>query len=88
MGVRVSVPLGMSYNNAVRFVKEKKLWIVLHLNKIREFEKLQTRFDETSSYYTKHHKLHLRTVDRINISVRISNGEINVVYPMELNSDS
>ena len=88
MGVRVSVPLGMSYINAVRFVTERKLWIVQHLNKMQEFEKLQTHFDENSSYCTKHHKLHLRTADRTNISVRISRGEINVVYPTELNSKS
>lgn len=88
MGVRVSVPLGMSYLNAVRFVTEKKLWIVQHLNKICEFEKLQTYFDENSNYCTKHHKLHLRTADRTNISVRILRGEINVVYPTESNSKS
>jgi hypothetical protein len=88
VGVRVSVPLGMSYINAVQFVTERKLWIVQHLNKIRKFEKLQTHFDEISSYYTKHHKLHLRTADRTNILVRISRGEINVVYPTELNPKS
>jgi predicted metal-dependent hydrolase len=88
VSVRVFVPFGMSYINAVRFVTERKLWIVQHLNKIREFEKLQTHFDENLSYYTKHHKLHLRTADRTNISVRISGGEINVAYPTELNSKS
>jgi hypothetical protein len=67
---------------------EKKLWIVQHLNKIREFERLQTQFDENSTYCTKHHKLHLRTADTTNISVRISGGEINVVYPSEWNSKS
>jgi len=67
---------------------ERKLWIVQHLNKVHEFEKLQTQFDENSSYCTKHHKLHLRKADRTNISVRISRGEINVVYPTELNSKS
>ena len=88
VGVRVSVPLGMSYINAVRFVTERKLWIVQHLNKMREFEKLQTHFDENSSYCTKHHKLYLRTADRINTLVRISRGKINVVYPTELNPKS
>jgi len=88
VGVRVSVPLGMSYINAERFVTERKLWIVQHLNKTRGFEKLQTQFDENSNYCTKHHKLHLKTADRTNISVRISRGEINVVYPTELNPKS
>ena len=88
MGVRVSIPLGISYINAVRFVTERKLWIVQHLNKIHEFEKLQTHFDENSSFCTNHHKLHLRTADRTNISVRLSKGKINVIYPTELNSNS
>jgi predicted metal-dependent hydrolase len=67
---------------------ERKLWIVQHLNKIREFEKLQTQFDENLNYCTKYHKLHLKTTDRTNISVRISRGEINVVYPTVLNPKS
>jgi len=87
-GVRVSIPIGMSYNSAIRLVTEKKLWIKQHLDKMKEFEKQQTLFDENSGYCTKHHKLHLSKADRKNISVRISKGRINVVYPTELKSDS
>ncbi|MCW8802906.1 MAG: M48 family metallopeptidase, partial [Ignavibacteriaceae bacterium] len=28
---RVSIPVGMSYNSAIRFVTERKLWINKHL---------------------------------------------------------
>ena len=87
-GVRVSIPIGMSYNSAIRLVTEKKLWIKQHLDKMKEFEKQQTLFDENSGYCTKHHKLHLSKADRKNISVRISKGKINVIYPTELKSDS
>jgi hypothetical protein len=87
-GVRVSIPIGMSYKSAVRLVVEKKLWIKQYLDKMKEFEKQQTMFDENSGYCTKHHKLHLRKADRKNISVRISKGKINVIYPTELRSDS
>ena len=55
---------------------------------MKEFEKQQTMFDENSGYCTKHHKLDLRKADRKNISVRISKGKINVVYPTELKSAS
>ena len=41
-GVRVSIPIGMSYNSAIRLVTEKKLWIKQHLDKMKEFEKQQT----------------------------------------------
>ena len=30
IGVRVSIPVGMSYNSAIRLVNEKKLWIIHH----------------------------------------------------------
>lgn len=88
VGVRVSIPIGMSYNSAIRLVTQKKLWIKKHLDKMKEFEKQQTMFDENSGYCTKQHKLDLRKADRKNISVRISSGKINVIYPTELNSDS
>ena len=88
LGARVSIPIGMSYSSAVRLVTEKKEWIIQHLNKMKEFEKQQTIFDENSGYCTKHHKLELRKSDRKNISVRLSKGKINVTYPAELNTNS
>jgi predicted metal-dependent hydrolase len=88
LGARVSIPIGMSYNSAVRLVTEKKGWIILHLKKMREFEKQQTIFNEYSGYCTKHHKLELRKSDRKNISVRLSKGKINVTYPAELNTNT
>ena len=88
VGARVSFPAGMSYNSAIRLVTEKKLWIKQHLDKMKEFEKMQTQFDESSGYSTKHHKLNLRSAERKNISVRLSKGKINVVYPTELNTNS
>ena len=59
VGVRVSIPIGMSYNSAVRLVTEKQVWIKKHLDKMKEFENQQTMFDENSGYCTKHHKLDL-----------------------------
>ena len=88
IGVRVSVPIGMSYSSAVRMVNDKKSWIIQHLNKMKEFEKQQTIFNEHSDYCTKSRKLYLKQADRKNISVRLSEGKINVLYPTELNSDS
>lgn len=88
VGARVSIPIGMSFNNAIRLVNEKRLWIKKHLDKMREFEKQQTKFDENTGYCTKHHKLDLRKADRKNISVRISKGKINVIYPTTVELDS
>ena len=55
---------------------------------MKEFEKMQTQFDENSGYCTKYHQLYLRKANRKNISVRLSKGKINVIYPTELNSNS
>ena len=87
-GVSVSVPIGMSYNSAERFVKERKNWIVKHLEKIRQVENLQTQYHENVEYKTRNHKLNLKQSSRKNISIRISEGIINVSYPAFLKSES
>ncbi|MDP2362390.1 MAG: SprT family zinc-dependent metalloprotease [Ignavibacteria bacterium] len=87
-GARVSIPIGMSYSSAVRLTTEKNVWIKQHLDKMKEFEKMQTQFDENSGYCTKFHQLYLRKANRKNISVRLSKGKINIVYPTELNLNS
>jgi predicted metal-dependent hydrolase len=87
-GTRVSIPLGMSYDSAIRFVNERKPWIKKHLSRMKELENLQTKFDENSAYSTKQHKLILRKADRKSISVRLSKGKINVVYPTEIDPNS
>ena len=87
-GVTVSIPIGMSYTSAIRLATQKTLWIKKHLEKMQEIESKQTIFDENSGYCTKHHKLNLKKDDRKNISVKLSKGKINVIYPNEFNSDS
>jgi predicted metal-dependent hydrolase len=87
-GVSVSVPVGVSYKSAAQFATEKKIWLKRNLEKMEELEKMQTQYDENSGYCTKHHQLILRRCDRENISVRLLNGSINVVHPLELNTKS
>ncbi|MDZ7624327.1 MAG: SprT family zinc-dependent metalloprotease [Ignavibacteriaceae bacterium] len=87
-GAKVTVPAGVDDEIAFRFVREKKHWINKHLARMKELEAMQTKFDENSSYSTRHHKLHLRKTQRRDISVRLSKGKINVVYPNVINPDS
>ena len=87
-GVKVSVPIGMNYLSAERLVSGRKDWMNQHLKKMIVFENQQTIFDENSVYITKQHQLNLKRGDRKNISVRILKGEINVIYPTQLNSNS
>jgi hypothetical protein len=88
VGARVSVPIGMSYSSAKQLISERKTWLNQHLSRMKEFEIKQTLFDENIGYCTKYHRLNLRNGNRKNISVRISKGKLNVVYPTELNSNS
>jgi len=87
-GTKVTVPAGVDDEIAFRFVREKKHWINKHLARMKELEAMQTKFDENSSYSTRHHKLHLRKTQRRGISVRLSKGKINVVYPNVIHPDS
>jgi len=85
---RVTIPAGVDDEIAFRFVREKKQWINKHLARMKELEAMQTKFDENSSYSTRHHKLHLRKTQRRDISVRLSKGKINVAYPNLINPNS
>lgn len=85
---KVTIPAGVDDEIAFRFVREKKNWIKKHLAKIKELEALQTRFDENTSFSTRKHKLYLRKEKRSGISVRLSKGKINVVYPNVINTNS
>jgi predicted metal-dependent hydrolase len=85
---KVTIPAGVDDEIAFRFVREKKQWINKHLARMKELEAMQTKFDENSSYSTRHHKLHLRKTQRRDISVRLSKGKINVVYPNLINPHS
>jgi len=87
-GAKVTIPAGVDDEIAFRFVREKKQWINKHLARMKELEAMQTKFDENSSYSTRHHKLHLRKALRREISVRLSKGKINVVYPNLINPHS
>jgi predicted metal-dependent hydrolase len=87
-GAKVTIPAGVDDEIAFRFVREKKQWINKHLARMKELEAMQTKFDENSSYSTRHHKLHLRKAQRREISVRLSKGKINVVYPNLIHPNS
>jgi hypothetical protein len=87
-GTKVTIPAGVDDEIAFRFVRDKKHWINKHLARMKELEAMQTKFDENSSYSTRHHKLNLKKAQRRGISVRLSKGKINVVYPPVINPDS
>jgi predicted metal-dependent hydrolase len=80
-GVRVSVPIRVSFAEAEYVVKNKIDWIQKHQQKIRKAEEKRTIFDESTEFCTKKHKLIVRKTDDKEINARISDGEIKVFYP-------
>lgn len=87
-GVRVSVPSGLSFSNAVLFVQGKKSWIRNHLEKIKIQESLKPIIDEKSKFIPNHYSLHLQTTEQKKISAQIFERKIIVSHPDNLPADS
>jgi predicted metal-dependent hydrolase len=82
--VRVTLPVGVSFREAEKFVHSKSDWIKKHQQKIKSTEHKRTVFDEDTNFRTKKHKLIINKTDDKEITARISGGEINVLYPQRL----
>lgn len=87
-GVKVSVPMWMSFDNSEQILMEKGSWVSRHLEKMKEIEKQQTEFDENLLYKTRDHTLVLKKANRKTVSIRLSKGKINVTYPDKWKKDS
>ena len=83
-GVRVSVPMKISFAEAEYVVKNKIDWIQKHQQRIKRAEENRTIFDEGTEFSTKNHKLTIMKTDDKEINARISDGEIKVFYPKDL----
>ena len=83
-GVRVSVPMQISFAEAEYVVKNKIDWIQKHQQKIKRTEENHTIFDESTDFSTKYHKLIINKTYDKQLNARISDGEIIVFYPAQL----
>ena len=80
-GVRVSVPMRISFAEAEYVVKNKIDWIQKHQQRIKRAEENRTIFDESTDFSTKNHKLKISKSYYKEINAKISDDEINVYYP-------
>jgi predicted metal-dependent hydrolase len=80
-GVRVSVPLQVSFAEAEHVVQNKIDWIQKHQQKINIVEEKRTIFDERTDFCTKKHKLIIRQTYGKKIYGSISDGEIKIYFP-------
>lgn len=83
--VTVSVPRGVSHEQAREFVHEKMDWIKRKLQKLESLEKQAQVFDEHTSYSTRRHRLVIEKMDVEAIRVRLSKGIIRVSCPLNIN---
>jgi predicted metal-dependent hydrolase len=77
-GVRVSIPFLVSYDRAMRFIMQKKSWIVKALSKTDFIEQKKTIFNLDSDFTTFNHQLVI-TQEPVNAcQVRVANNKISV----------
>ena len=82
------MPTYVSYGRAIDVVKQRKDWILKHISKVKEAEKLRIQFDENTFFHTRNHRLILTKWANNNISGRVTKNKINVKYPENTNVKS
>lgn len=82
-GVLVTMPYGISYSDAEKFVLEKMEWIALAKLKMSKLETRKTLFDETTSFATKKRTLAFirKSTNEGEPSARISSTQIAITLP-------
>lgn len=80
-GIRVTVPLFVSYTRAERFIEEKEAWLRRTLGKIRNAESSFTIFDYDTSFQTRDHSLEIVKITDGNPRVKLQEGKILVFCP-------
>lgn len=83
-GIRVSVPVNVSFAEAEDFVSENIDWIKKNIPKVNAEEKKYTIFDENADFRTVNHFLQIEKYQRKEIKIRLLNNRIKVFYPEQL----
>ena len=81
-GVWVNVPYGTTYKDAINFTKYNKEWIINNKAKLKSKEQKQTVFTPGLTFKTRFHQLKLITSNVNNYSAKLSNGSLEVKYPV------
>lgn len=82
--VRLSYPLWVTHRRAMQFLDEKLDWIADNRRKMAD----RYPSEPITSYRTRSHTLKLTPREVEKPTVRISDGEINVIYPSRLSPES
>ena len=79
--IKVQVPDIVSFQEAEKFVIEKRVWIKNSIEKLRRLENNPTIFDNYTTFRTRDHQLRLLTHNKNTLQIIIKNRIIYVFYP-------
>jgi predicted metal-dependent hydrolase len=79
--IRVNVPAVVPMDCAIKFVEEKRDWIVKNSKRIAEKAGKVTVFRNDTLFQTREHTLYLHLHDEKKIRIFIKSGGIHVFYP-------
>jgi hypothetical protein len=80
-GVQVSVPQFISFENAGRFVEEKRQWIRKSQLKLARLKSNISVFNENTAFHTRDYSLILKKHSKSTIRTVIGAGLITVIFP-------
>lgn len=81
-GVRVVVPMRVSFGKAEEFLLTKTDWIKHHLQQVKNQEEKRTIYSQSQVFYTFNHTLQLRPLPGLNTAkAQVSKGTLFVSYP-------
>lgn len=81
-GIRVTIPVFVSYKSAEKFIRKKESWLVRNMAKINNAEKSMTIFDFETSFRTNNHALRIVKTGEQKLRAKLSGGEILVFCPI------
>lgn len=79
--VKVTMPVGFSFDKAMQFVSEKKSWIKKQIAKNAAVNKEPLIFEESTFFKTNHHILKLLKHEKNTLKTVIDKDYINIFYP-------
>lgn len=80
-GIVVSIPHGVSENQAIDFVNKKKDWIKKSLAKTQQVANKLSNFSTDTVFCTKYHKLKIETHTKQTLKFDVRENELIVYYP-------
>ena len=80
-GVKVTIPVFVSFSNAFRFAEEKKDWIRHSLEKMKSLEQSNTIFQPGCDFSTRFHTLEFMHEPESKLSAKVGKGFIRITYP-------